>query len=128
MSEQNATLDHNVHNEHLEMIKKQQIQIKSLIAQLEAHKQLLNESNNNATIVRTNFILFQQAHQELNQMFEQQKAFLDVANKTAENLNAEIVKVKNELELAKMDNESLRNALNNKQANEQVIEQPIDAA
>ena len=49
-----------------EIMKQKDDQIKGLIAQLEAHKQMLNEQLQFGVNLRTNMILFQQTLQEVN--------------------------------------------------------------
>lgn len=76
--------------------------LKGYEAKMHAQRGMLNEQLEQMTALRTNINLLQQAYNE-------QHAFLEAANKEVEKLNEE-------LKLAKMDNESIRNALDAKTA------------
>lgn len=65
-------------------------QIKGLNAQLEAYKQMLNEQLQTSVNLRTNIILYQQAHQEVSLKNTQLQKELDEANKKIEELTPKV--------------------------------------
>lgn len=67
--------------------------VQALLAQIDAHKQMLNEATQGSANVRTHLILFQKANQELN-------AKIEALTKQLSDATARIVELEKPVELS----------------------------